>query len=238
MKKNNRWSKYVYIVLVVVILVAGGLDYYKYWSRSGSQLNLTNSATSTPMQTISTSAVSNSNNSERLATGDLETYQNSAYGFQFKYPSNVYICPSPYPNSELAIGIRLDEACSIKDGTIISMRIMENTNNYSSAQGAFYYVFPEFATSSPYLKDYDFNNVTNFILGGLDAYGGVVPVRNNGNWVVQSNYYAVIFKNNRLFELSDDYYDVTAGGKPAGNKLVFDGILSTLTFDKTNSLWK
>lgn len=53
MNTSNRRSKYLYIILGVVVLIAGGLVYYKYWSRSRSQPELTNSVTS--QQNVSTS---------------------------------------------------------------------------------------------------------------------------------------------------------------------------------------
>lgn len=75
-------------------------------------------------------------------------------------------------------------------------------------------------------------------MGGLDAYGGAVAVFNSGTWVGQSDYDAVVLKNNLLFEVSDHYYDVTVGGNPEGDRPVLDAMLSTLYFEPIHSPWE
>jgi hypothetical protein len=175
--------------------------------------------------------------SEQLATYNWSLYKDDSFGFQFKYPDYVSVCPSPYRDtsaSKLRLEIRMNETCaeadSNKDAASILMTIAGNANNYSSAQEAFYKEFPGTASSS--------GEIGYFKLGGLDAYGGSVKVPNGGTWVGQSDYDAVVLKNNLLFEVSDHYYDVTVGGNPAGDKPVLDAMLSTFYFEPMYSPWE
>jgi hypothetical protein len=50
---KERWSKYWYVVLIVLVVIAAGVE-YAYWPRNVNRLNLTNDATSAA-QNISTS---------------------------------------------------------------------------------------------------------------------------------------------------------------------------------------
>lgn len=169
-------------------------------------------------------------------TYDWAVYKNDDLGFYFKYPSYISICPASSGNiakgGSTMIVVRLREPCNVRDIWDVSMLVEGNVNGYSSAQEAFYKVFPDISSTS---TQFDLSKVGYFTLGGLDAYGGAVPVKNNGNWVVQSNYYAVILKNNILFKISDNYYNVSVGGNPSGDKPILDTMLSTLYFDPLHS---
>lgn len=166
-------------------------------------------------------------------------YQNSAFNFHFKHPNYVYICDNPYRGDSFA-GVKLfldiyiketcDEAKRSKDPVGMRFIISNNKNNYKTAEEAFY---KEFILEFPNLDKSLNTHLEYFKINGIDAFGGEIVNKTQGDWVARSNGYgAIILKNNYLVKISDIYYNVITGGDSIGsNKPITDVIVSSLYFD-------
>lgn len=168
---------------------------------------------------------------------DWKTYQDGDFHFHFKHPSSVFICENKnsIDGSIKFLQIYYGETCEFareaKDPSEIFIKIKENKKNYKTAEEAFW--------GEAGAVDKSINaDLGNLRIGGMDAYGGEIKTKTQGDWVTYSSgYVAVILKNDKLFIINDGWYGNVTGGESFGNKSLTDRIIASIHFDPV-SPWK
>lgn len=227
---NNKLN-YLLMAAFVLLLTGNGVLYFK----------LNNFSKDIPeIKKEQVNQKENIENLQNLITFNWKKYENDKFGFKFRHPTYADVCDETTvfqkeaEKTDLILGIRTGDTCEdgkkYKDTAPIHISFKQNIQSYKTAEEAFYKEFNDIDKSINQSFGY-------FKIGGLDAFGGRIATREEGNWITFFDTLgAVVLKNNYIVKFSGGYKEII-GGKTEGDKAIFDAIVSSFYFDKFG-FWK
>lgn len=234
---------YLLTPAIIIILISNAFLYY----------NLKNQNSDIKKEQINQNE--NIKNLQNLVTFNWKEYQNEKFGLVFKYPDYSNICDETvnlenFEKTDLNLRIRSfpNETCDTKDLAPAYIIIKGNTENYKTAEEAFYkelskeYTSPDPSYNKQLQEAYatiSKDNFRYFKIGGLDAFGGEnisSKPSSDPRITKTSGYKAIILKNNYLIKFDGGYYNEVFENKTLGDKPVYDAIISSFYVNSSDLL--
>ncbi|MDP3057456.1 MAG: hypothetical protein Q8N37_02975 [bacterium] len=236
---------YFLVSVIIVFLIS---NIFLYSNLSKQNLGIKKDISDLKQEQINQNE--NVENLQNLVTFNWKEYRNDKFGFSFKYPEYVNVCDDTLKSqdvikAELNLNIRtgyngIPDTCDTRDNPSTHITVKKNTENYKTAEEAFYkelstdYTSPDSFYNKELQEVYSSlvkNNFTYFKISGLDAYGGRVVFSkstSSSGITLMENYKVVILKNDHVIKFStDNYLRVDGKNRQFGNKPVFDIIISS-----------
>lgn len=205
-------NKINYILIsVIVILLISNTYLYSNLNKQGLDIK---------KEQISQSK--NIENLQNLLILSWKKYQNNDLGLSFRYPIYAEVCTERnfFEKTDLSLGIRLDETCAdgekYKNVANMYITVGQNSNNYKTAEEAFY---AEFLGINKNVN----SDLKYFKIKDTDVYGGGIV--NKADWEepkIPDQYGLLILKNNKILKINVYNYQ--------NIKLITDTLISSLTF--------
>jgi len=239
-----------FLIPAIIILFIGNIFLYANLSKQNSDIKKDISEIKREQIDQQTSQKESIENLQNLVTFNWKEYQNDEFGFSFKYPDYVNVCDETtktqdVEKTELNLGIRvgyngMPDTCDTRDNPSIHIIVKKNTENYKTAEEAFYkelsmdYTSPDPFYNKELQEIYPSlvkNNFTYFKISGLSAYGGMIvfskPTSSSGITLME-NYKVITLKNDYIIKFStEDYLRVDGKNRQFGDKSILDIIISS-----------
>jgi len=218
---------------LIIILIIGNIFLYSSLSKQNSDIKKDISDIKKTQIDQQAGQKESIDNLQNLVTFNWKTYQNDEFGFSFKYPEYVNICSNSInlEKGKLDLGIRTGgkfDTCNAGDAPTARLMIKKNTENYKTAEEAFYKEFP--FTDNLLEHQYNYTKISKKDASDIKNISRLFN-KEEGYVIAGEGYSAIILKNGNIITMQSLSYNIANNNNRLNNKPIIDAIISTFYFN-------
>lgn len=220
-------------VLAIIVILASNV--FLYFNLNKQNLNIKKDISDLKQEQADQQASQKEAivNLQNLVTFNWKTYQNDKFGFSFKYPDYATICDftqklQNVEKTELNLVIFTWDTSGDCSKLILpapQIIVKKNTENYKTAEEAFYKEFP--------LADKSLNpGLSYFKVDNINAFGGVIKSKIPESNIIsgEESYEIVILKNDYIIKFNVFEYAKVDTNQQGGSKPIIDATIPSFYF--------